>query len=163
MLGFLVTFAEKMDSAGLLPELDPGVSEGSEVAAVPKVAGGPKVAQGFTAPADGKQPAVPGAHAKAGPPLPPEALHRDADPGAPSSSSSGSTARPSSLISPSSKCAPGIPSAPPTCEGTTHTRGRLVCTPNQMKQFLYGNAPRPKSSTGQSSDALMMNEYVLIL
>lgn len=168
VLGLLVSFAAKMDDAGLLPDMDPTAVDQPQVPAGPTVAEGltaasPSQAQaGPTAPAQSKQPACPGAQAKAGPPLPPESLHwTDANSGGPASSSSGSTTKPPSMMPPSSKYAPGLPSAPSAYEAGTHTKGRLVCSPEQMKQFLYGNAPRPKGSHAQNTDALLMIEQVV--
>lgn len=139
VLGLLVNFANQMDAQGLLPEL-PDDAEGSKGPAVPKDA----------AP-------CPGASAKAGPPLPPEALRATGCDGAEaSSSSSGCQARPPPMMAPTSKFAPGLPSAPPDYGFGNNTKGRLVCHPEQMKQFLYGNTQKARGAAPSGSESMIL-------
>ena len=148
MLGLLVSFAHQLDDAGILDEAA-SPAAAPEDPAVPQVAA-PK------APCQGDLP-VPGACAKAsGPPLPAHAafgLPVQDQQGSSSSSSSSRMAK--TLTPPESKFAPGIPPAP--SEAGISTKGRLVCTPDQMKKFLYGAGPKPKTAAAAStpSDTLM--------
>lgn len=133
VLGLLVTFAHQLDESGITSaaEEDAGDSQG---------------------PAVPKDEPVDGATVKAGPPLPPESLKPSGCHGAEvSSSSSGCKSRPPPPpMAPTSKYAPGIPTAPPDYQ--LSSQSRLVCHPEQMKKFLYGSQKSQASAqTGYES------------
>ena len=141
MLGLLVSFAQKMDEAGILPEVDEAADNPEDPSVV-------------------SQP--PGATVKAGPPLPPEHLTSSGSSraaAAASSCSSGCQTRPASVLTPTSKYSSALPSAPSDYNyggPQGQTRGRLVCSPEHMKKFLYGDGERPKASaTAPTTDSMI--------
>ena len=125
MLGLLVSFAQKMDEAGILPDVDEAADNPEDPSVV-------------------SQP--PGVTVKAGPPLPPEHLTSSGSSraAAASSCSSGCQTRPASVLTPTSKYSSALPSAPSDYRPQGQTRGRLVCSPEQMKSFYMEMEKGPK-------------------
>ena len=125
MLGLLVSFAQKMDEAGILPDVDEAADNPEDPSVV-------------------SQP--PGVTVKAGPPLPPEHLtfSGSSRAAAASSCSSGCQTRPASVLTPTSKYSSALPSAPSDYRPQGQTRGRLVCSPEQMKSFYMEMEKGPK-------------------
>lgn len=147
-LELLVNFAHKMEQEGLMPNLSEEVS-------------------GVQSNGSGAQPTVEGSKAKqaGAPPLQASMLS------SPSTGSSCSLAQSGTpvMAPPPSQSLPRslqqgslrheLPGPVPEC--LQSTKGRLVCTPEQMKKFLYGTQQK-LSSTSSGSTSVQDVPWILI-